>query len=439
RLKSGALSFTFMVSPPHGMPEPRQSLYRKPVRAVICGAVMAALILAASAQTPRQKRKAPTLRALGVLELNTDSKSPGRGRLVPIFVLDDGKYFDAGLYRVRPWPMAVEPGTIYEAERSGEPAGLFTVEHAADRARAWFAVGAWVPREFEAAKPVTVKTGDDEDAPPVLRKPKAGGEGGASSPPKPAKDATGAPGHPAGRDGATQAAPEEPDPDRPVLRRGKPKTVEKDPEAALEEFSKSVKTSGLEPERLVAISDAGIPERRPFAFPWQRDEEEQLKSEVLAMAQAELAKSLPQPAPKRAATQGGAVRAAGTPKPALPALEDVRIRAFDLNYDNNPEIVLMARHTVPATATAPARAYYVTVVAAVAIGGELRRLLAAVTDDQRLDSVPRMELIDAVDAEGNGDGELLFRRVGRTRESYELFRVGMDKLWTLFEGAASPL
>ncbi|MGH9601711.1 MAG: hypothetical protein ACRD24_04910 [Terriglobales bacterium] len=417
------------------------------MRAVIWVAVMAALtalVVAASAQTPRPKRKASTLRALGVLELTTDSKTPGRGRLVPIYVLEDGKYFDAGLYRVRPRPLAVEPGTVYEAERSGEPAGLFTVEQAADRQRAWFAVGAWVPREFEVAKPakpVTVKTGDDEDAPPVLRKPKAGGE---SSPSKPQGDAVpqGGTGRaPGQRPGATQAeAPAEPDPDRPVLRRGKPKKPEKSPEQELEEFTKSASASGREPERMVAVSDAGLPERRPFAFPWQRDEEEQWTREIVAMAQAELARWLPQPVPRGGTVPPrGAGRARQAEKPVLPALEDVRVRAFDLNYDNNPEIVLMARHTVPATATAPARTYYVTVVAGVAIGGELRRLFASATDDQRLDSVPRMELVDAVDAEGNGDGELLFRRVGRTRESYELFRVGMDKLWTLFEGAASLL
>ncbi|MGH9554210.1 MAG: hypothetical protein ACRD2Y_00175, partial [Terriglobales bacterium] len=65
------------------MPESRQPLYRKLKGAVICAALIAALAMAASAQTPRPKRKASTLRALGVLELATDSKSPGRGRLVP--------------------------------------------------------------------------------------------------------------------------------------------------------------------------------------------------------------------------------------------------------------------------------------------------------------------------------------------------------------------
>ncbi len=395
--------------------------------------MVAALILVVTAQTPRPKRKAPALRALAVLELSTDSEGRGRGRLLPIFVLDDGKYFDAGLYKVRPQPMALEPGTIYEAERSGEPAGLFTVERAVERERAWFAVGGWVPREFESTKPaqsVVVKTGDDEDAPPVLRKPKAG----EASSPKPARGAGESP-------ASTQAeAPAVPDPDRPVLRRGKPKRAEQDPAAALEEFAKSrSSTSGKEPERLVAVSDASVPERRPFGFPWVRDEEERLTGEILAMAQAEVAKSLVAVPAKRAVPQSGTGRTARAAKPALPALEDVRIRAFDLNYDNNPEIVLMARYTAAASSTAPARTYYVTVVAGVAIGGEMRRLSTSVTDGQRLDAVPRLELIDAVDAEGNGDGELLFRRVGRTRESYELFRVGMDKLWTLFEGASSPL
>ncbi len=398
---------------------------------------MAALTLAvlapvAPAQTPRPKRKPPTLRALAVLELFGDTEAPGRGKLLPICILEDGKYYDAGLYRVRPRPLAVEPGTVYEAERSGEAAGLFTVEQAAERERAWFGVGGWAPRKLEPdqpagpSTPVVVKTPDDDDGPPVLRKPKPG----ETSPPQPAKDAAG--------DGrATQAeAPAEPDPDRPVLRRGKPKREEKDPALALEEFTKPAGTGGAkEPERLVAVSDEGPQERRPYGFPWTRDEQERLTGELTVMAQAALAASLVPPAPKPAP---GARRAAKT-KPFPPALEDVRVRAFDLNFDNNVEMVLTARHTAPPVAAAPARQHYVTLVAAVAIGGELRRLLVSVTDEQRLDSQPRLELIDAVDAEGNGDGELLFRRVGRTRQSFELFRVGMDKLWTLFEGAASPL
>ncbi len=425
RLKSGALSFTCIRVTPRSMPRLRQPLYRKARRGVICCLLLVSLLAEAAGQRARPKRKEPTLRALAVLEFNSDSKTPGRARLVPVYVLEDDKYYDASLYRVRPRPMAVEPGTVYEAERSGEPAGLFTVEQAVERERAWFGVGDWVPREFEPAKPakpVVVKS-EDDDEPPVLRKPKPG----ESSPA----------GGPAGGGRATESEAPPDDPDRPVLRRGKPQKQEQDAAAFLEEFTKSsVTTASQEPDRLVAVSDASLPERRPYAFPWIRDEQERLTKEITEMAQAALAKRLEartaKPAPGRRA-------AATPPMPALPDLEDIRVRAFDLNSDNNVEVVLTARHAAAGTAGAPARMYYVTVVAAMAIGGEFRRLLASVTDERRLESVPRYDLVDAVDAEGNGDGELLFRRVGRTRQSYELFRVGIDKLWTLFEGAASPL
>jgi hypothetical protein len=42
--------------------------------------------------------------------------------------------------------------------------------------------------------------------------------------------------------------------------------------------------------------------------------------------------------------------------------------------------------------------------------GELRKLFFSQTDSRHLDVSPRMELIDAVDADGDGRGELLFRR-----------------------------
>ncbi len=421
----------------------RQPLYRNPRRAVICCALLAGLVAGAVGQAPRPRQKEPALRALAVLELTGDSKALGRGRLGPVYVLEDGKYYDAGLYKVRPRPMAVEAGTVYEAERSGEPAGLFTVEQAVERERAWFAVGGWVPREFEQAKPaksVTVKTGED-DEPPVLRRPKPGGDKAEGKAPGQRPGGTPAGATPAGATPA-EAPPEPEDPDRPVLRRGKPRQRQQDAAAFLEEFAKSsVSVANRGPERLVAISDASLPPRRPYAFPWVRDEEERLTRAITEMAQTALAKSLEAQASKPgSAKPASGARRAKRPQPAAPpVLEDVRVHAFDLNNDNNVEVVLTARHTAAATAGEAARNYYVTLVAAVAIGGELRRLLASVTDEQRLDSVPRLELIDAVDAEGNGDGELLFRRVGRTRQSYELFRVGMDKLWTLFEGAASPL
>jgi len=45
-----------------------------------------------------------------------------------------------------------------------------------------------------------------------------------------------------------------------------------------------------------------------------------------------------------------------------------------------------------------------------------------------------MELIDAVDADGDGRGELLFRRTFDDGSAYAIYRVTRDGLWPLFEG-----
>jgi hypothetical protein len=58
-----------------------------------------------------------------------------------------------------------------------------------------------------------------------------------------------------------------------------------------------------------------------------------------------------------------------------------------------------------------------------------------VTDNQHLDVTARLELIDAVDADGDGRGELLFREVSDVGSAYVVYRVTADQLWTLFEGS----
>jgi hypothetical protein len=65
--------------------------------------------------------------------------------------------------------------------------------------------------------------------------------------------------------------------------------------------------------------------------------------------------------------------------------------------------------------------------------GELRKLFFSQTDSRHLDMTPRMELIDAVDADGDGRGELLFRRTFDNGGAYAIYRVTGDGLWPLFE------
>jgi len=99
-------------------------------------------------------------------------------------------------------------------------------------------------------------------------------------------------------------------------------------------------------------------------------------------------------------------------------------------------LVLTTKAQLPERAGTAASAlqYVVTVVARDDIYGELHKAFASITDTQHLDVLPRMELIDAVDADGDGRGELLFRQISDAGNAFVLYRVIGDRLWPLFQG-----
>jgi hypothetical protein len=112
------------------------------------------------------------------------------------------------------------------------------------------------------------------------------------------------------------------------------------------------------------------------------------------------------------------------------------LRIFDLSSSNEPVLVLSAK-TQPAAADAGGNVdppKEITLIARTNLEGELRKLFFSQTDSRHLDMTPRMELIDAVDADGDGRGELLFRRTFDDGSAYAIYRVTADGLWTLFEG-----
>src|SRR5437016_886293 len=73
-----------------------------------------------------QHRNSHKLRATAVLELTTDAGGIVTTRLVPITILDQGRFQDAGIYEARPRPMALDNGVVYEAQRNGIPVGYLT-------------------------------------------------------------------------------------------------------------------------------------------------------------------------------------------------------------------------------------------------------------------------------------------------------------------------
>jgi hypothetical protein len=400
------------------------------VAAVVCALAM----LGGYGLGQRSQQNRSGLRALSLLEVAAN----GQARLVPVAILVNGKFYDASLYRADPRPMALDPETVYEATRNGSSVGLFTVTNAAKFKEVWIGVGQWRPNEAQQEK--KAKTADQQseskrpgesDDRPILRKPQAGGPGRQAEP-----AATGEQ-RPESREAMQGRADSEDVPERPTLRRGKPAQMQAGDEIAPVTAQKPGATQkgaapaangadGLSLTTLPAISDASGPEPRSYAIALTEAERSAFQSKARAMAYQAIQKY-----------------AAGRPqhKPGSASeLNETAFHVFDVHNNNEPVVVWSGSVPEAAgngkirTAAAPGSGfeYYVTVVARRDLYGEVRQLFAQVTDTSHLDVYPRMELIDAVDAEGSGSGQLLFRQISDSGYSYSLYRAGLDKLWRVF-------
>lgn len=452
------------------------------------------LVLSLGAAAQRTARKAKGPRALALVEWPASGGSP---RVIPVTILVDGRYYDASIYKADPVPMALEPGNVYEVEQSGASIGMVTLTGARQANNgAWLAdarfqtseqlAAARRPREV-APKSATVSEGpptlrrggrrsgrDREptttpeprsepqptagDEPPVLRRPAADTPSPDATKPgdtenKPTDKATAPPAPP-----APSSAQRTEDSPHPVLRRGRPtaeqaenlpgavdaKAAPKSPAAAAGPSSAANKSAAARPGRVLpAISDAAGPEPHTYLLPWNIDEQERLKNSMTQLASAALQDF--------ARTHGGT-----HPGP----LQDVQMRAFDLTTRNEPQVILMARAldapgapaasvrragprpgtkresaTPPPPAAGEGLAYWITVAARQDYNGELRKLKVWATDSKHLDAYPRAELIDAVDADGDGRGELLFREISDVGHSFVLYRATPDSLTQLFNSA----
>jgi hypothetical protein len=454
--------------------------------------VLGIFLQTALAQVGRNSKVSKGPRALGLLELAPN----GKAHLIPITILIDGRYFDAGAYKAAPVPMALWSETVYEAVRTGVSQGLFTVTGALQRkdandATEWLGEGTWQSAESLKAKVVKKPEASEprgmnqDEGPPVLRRSSGAKPQSPESPAAPATPAqtppvaspsaapvaapqtapapasTPAPAVSPQEEKAQEEQPPE-DKDRPTLKRGKPKpapvTREEPPAASTKTVAPSTKTvppsaaakSASSPasspadqvQFIPAISDSGGPDPLPYTYSLKPEEEQGLRKKMLALAADEVRAHAGQPAAStgastaRASSQRnkGAVR-----KPVQPDFEDVQMRVFDLANINEPELVLTATARMPAgphekDSASPGPQYMVTLVVREDVNSEFHKALANVTDAEHLDVLPRLELIDAVDVDGDGRGELLFREVTDAGIAFVVYRVIGDRLYPLFQG-----
>ena len=415
-------------------------LYRS-LRGVVLLVVVAVCTHFALAQYGRKNTASAGPRAVGLVEMAAN----GNARLVPVLILYDGKFFDAAAYKANPVPMALEPGTVYEGFRAGVSQGLFTITNVLQGPHIWLGAGNWVPAG--SAPPPKKEEGppkdptEEVDAPPVLKRPGAKpSDSGSTSPPAaqpapPPPAATPAPAPPPEPPKTTPAPA--PDSDAPVLRRGLPTKQQKpDLPSATTPISAKAAEPGTKKDGIQiipAISDAGGPEAKPYAYLMKGDEEQLFRKKMLALAADEVrarARAISgQPAPAPTSAKGKT--AAKGPQPTF---SDIDFRVFDLTTSNEPVLVLGATAQMPASTGVQ---YYVMLVAREDIYGDLHKALANIADTQHLDVLSRMDLIDAVDADGDGRGELLFRQMSDSGHAYVLYRVIGNQLYALYQSEFS--
>lgn len=190
-----------------------------------------------------------------------------------------------------------------------------------------------------------------------------------------------------------------------------------------------------------AISDASGPQPRSFTFEWVKGDEGDRRKQFMDLAKAQLrayitardkAKIVPKPSRQQVAKHPA--------KPEEPIFEKVQMIPYDLWNSNQPVIIFSAQaHMPPPAAGAPHSdvdaelQYSILLVAYPDIYNNLHKLYVGVTDKFHLDVTPKLDLVDAVDVDGDGRGELLFRKTSDAGAGWVVYRATGDKLWKMFD------
>lgn len=445
---------------------------------------------AVDAQSRRAEHKGP--RGIAVIEFAhapaTGDPPAGTARLVPVTIYYNGNYYDASLYEATPAPIAVQTGTVYEVQRGGVALGLFTTTMPREAEDWWYAVGNWQPTPPESAgnkepaKKPEFENPASNDERPILKRGSSSQQQSPSQPttsstaptaspsssssPSTSSSGSGDEGRPVLKRPANETSPsqsggaqstgsqstgqqqvpstnapaygaEEQDPNRPVLRRGKPEAETVAPTASNSHPSpkpgervgqpasvegQPTASASAQPQgraaAYVGVSDTESSDERPYQYSWTKEQQTKLTAKMSKLALEEARKYEQQ-----------------RKLPAGASWEQTSLRAYDLFTDNDGELIFSGMQNISAPR---ARKVYVTYAALYDAAGELEPLFSDVTDSEQLDVKGRLELIDAVDSTGDGRGDLLFRRIGISSQKFELYRLTSNGLYKLFDGAVAP-
>ena len=230
-----------------------------------------------------------------------------------------------------------------------------------------------------------------------------------------------------------------PDPNRPRLTYGKPKSLAT---ASLE-----LKGNPPQMQQMIAVSDPTASISHPWNYSWPSPfDQANARRALEAIARAALT---PAPAPSPATKTSKSAPSAGhlvTPLTPPARLGKESFRSFELEYGAAPTMVFSAS-TPPADSTSldangqpiaapPQR--FVTLIAQPDLYGNPIVLQKTVTDAAHLDETPRLRLIDAVDALGNNRAELLFERIGDHERNFALYSVINGSMQRIFTTVPLP-
>jgi hypothetical protein len=438
-------------------------------------ALLLALTAPACAQYPGHvesaKKKAPSVRAIAVLEWTGDMGKPSASRIIPISVFDGEQYQPGGLYLAKPEPLALQPGTEYVLQDAGIARGLFDINTAQDVDGYWFGYGSWRPM---APPPKKAKPKQGRNMPQVVtdagdgRPHFKGREPGGSSPSTDSSSGSTSPSSGSTNSGASSNPPAG-DPDRPTLRR-RSDSAPSAPAAntsSADAGAPEVPLGGADPDRprmahgqqtpkddiqpaqltgvpsglqqMIAVSDAGEGEGHPFVYLWSDPADSDKMKEQMEIAAANAiaastppAKTTPKPhtATTVAQRRKAAAAAAAPPKPVF---TNERFKAYELTFSGGATLVFNGETTDHA-----GKVKYVTLIAQPDFNGVPKVLFKSVTDDDHLDVTPRMRLVDAVDAKAENRGDLVFELRSHRDREFVIYRISGGRAEQVFTTGSLP-